>query len=316
MKTIWNIADREFRSLIVAPIGWVVMAAFLVLSGVFFIAPLQQNLAHIRYVVQNSVILLVFLLPAVTMRTLAEEKKQGTIELLMTSPVTEGQVVVGKFLGVLLYYMLLLYSTIQFVFVLGWVRKSGANPIFPTYTGLVLCAASLVLIAIAALREDRRLTIGAAVLVVGTLIAGGFAVTQMGEWGPVVTGYIGLLMLGAVYLAIGVLMSGLTRNQIIAWVSTAAVLLMMTILIGWITRDNPPVAPVLEANPSWWAYVTFGLGWVWYVISTIFHTLSLSNHLQNFVRGVLDLRDVVLYLSIVVVTLFFSTRSLATTRAA
>src|SRR3712207_9570183 len=93
MRAIWTIAGREFRALITAPIGYVVMTFFLFVSGVFFIAPLQANVANIRYVVGNTTIWLVFLLPALTMRLLAEEKKQGTIELLMTSPVTETQVV-------------------------------------------------------------------------------------------------------------------------------------------------------------------------------------------------------------------------------
>src|SRR5688572_25595489 len=170
MRAILTIAERKFRALVTAPIGYVIMMFFLFVSGVFFIAPLQQNVANIRYVVGNTTIWLVFLLPALTMRLLAEEKKQGTIELLMTSPVTETQVVMGKYLGVLAYYALILFSTLQFVFVLGWVRKSGVNPIFPTYTGLLLVAATLVVTALAALQESRVLGLVSALLAVATLI--------------------------------------------------------------------------------------------------------------------------------------------------
>src|SRR4051794_38865283 len=157
MRAIGTIAQREFRALITSPIGFVVMMFFLFVSGVFFIAPLQANIANIRYVVSNTTIWLVFLLPALTMRLVAEEKKQGTIELLMTSPVTETQVILGKYLGVLAYYTIILFSMLQYVFVLGMIRKSEANAIFPTYTGLLLTAATLVALALACLQESRVL---------------------------------------------------------------------------------------------------------------------------------------------------------------
>src|SRR5688572_23664942 len=175
MRAILTIAERKFRALVTAPIGYVIMMFFLFVSGIFFIAPLQQNVANLRYVVGNTVIWLVFLLPALTMRLIAEEKKQGTIELLMTSPVTEAQVVLGKYLGVLAYYGLVLFSSLQFVFVMGWVRKAEANALFPTYTGLLLCAATLVVLTIAALQESRGLALVAAALGVATLICAGFS---------------------------------------------------------------------------------------------------------------------------------------------
>lgn len=311
-----TIAEREFRALVTAPIGFVVMTFFLLVSGIFFIAPLQQNVANIRYVVGNTTIWLVFLLPALTMRLVAEEKKTGTIELLMTSPVTETQVILGKYLGVLAFYALMLFSTLQFVFVLGMVRKQGANPLFPTYTGLLLTAATLITLTFASLQESRPLAIISGVLAAATLVCSGFAAVQMGEWGPAFTGYLGLLMLGAVFLAIGVLASTLTRNQIIAWVTTAAVLLMLTVLINWLTQSLPATVPSLEANPGFGAYVSFGFGWVLYALQQILQALNLQSYLENFAQGVLDLRDFVLYASLITVALFFSVRGLATSRAA
>jgi ABC-2 type transport system permease protein len=315
MRAIWTIAEREFRALITAPLGYVVMMFFLFVSSIFFLAPLQANVAHIRWTISNTTVWLVFLLPAVTMRLLAEEKKQGTIELLMTSPVTETQVVLGKFFGVLAYYKVLLFATLPYVLVLGMVRKSGANPIFPTYTGLVLTGATLLVMTLAALKESKALTAGAILLGIGTLVCVGLACGQMGEWGPVLTGYLGLLMLGAVFLAIGLLASGLTRNQIIAWVSTAAVLLCLTFLIGWATGDNPPTAPELEANPGPGAYLSFAWGWVWYVLMQVLGAVNLQTYLQNFAQGVLDVRDLFLYVSLIIVSLFFAVRGLTTSRA-
>jgi ABC-2 type transport system permease protein len=315
MRAILTIAEREFRALVTAPIGFVVMTFFLFVSGVFFIAPLQQNVANIRYVVGNTTIWLVFLLPALTMRLLAEEKKTGTIELLMTSPVTEAQVVLGKYFGVLAYYTVILFSTLQFVFVLGMVRKSGANPIFPTYTGLLLTAATLITLTLATLNESKVLGLVTALLAAATLICSGFAAAQMGEWGPVLTGYLGLLMLGAVFLAIGVLTSALTRNQIISWVSTAAILLMLTVLISWLTGSMPATAPTLEANPNLGTYIVYGLMWVLYGLAQVLQALNLQAYLENFAQGVLDIRDFVLYLSLIAVSLFFAIRGLAVSRA-
>jgi ABC-2 type transport system permease protein len=314
MRNVLTIAEREFRALMTAPLGFVVMLFFLFVSSVFFIAPLQQNVANIRYVVGNTTIWLVFLLPALTMRLLAEEKKQGTIELLMTSPVTEAQVVMGKYLGVLAYYMVILFTTLQYLFVLGWVRKSGANPVFPTFTGLLLIGVTLVVLTLAALHESRPLGIAALFLAASTIICAGFAAQQMGEWGPALTGYLGLLMIGASFLAIGVLTSGLTRNQIIAWVSTAAILLTLTVLISWLTQSLPTAAPVLQASPDFVAYLGFGFGWVLYAFAQILQTLSLQAYLENFAQGVLDARDFVLYLSLITASLYFAVRGLATSR--
>lgn len=315
MRAIAVIAEREFKALVTAPIGYVVMAFFLLVAGVFFVAPLQQNIANIRYVVGNTTIWLVFLLPALTMRLLAEERKQGTLELLMTAPVTETQVVLGKYLGVLGYYKVILFSTLQFVFALAMVRKSGGSDFFPGYTGLALTAITLVVLTVAALQERPWLWLLTCALAAATLISTVFAARQMGEWGPVLTGYVGLLMLGAVFLAIGVLASALTRNQIIAWVTTAAVLLMLTVLIGWLTQSLPATAPQLAANPDFGAYVGFALGWVIYTLQQVLQALNLQAYLENFAQGVLDLRDFVLYVSLILVALFFAVRGLSLARA-
>ncbi|MBM3457137.1 MAG: hypothetical protein FJX77_01180 [Armatimonadetes bacterium] len=314
MRAIRTIAEREFRALITAPLGYVVILFFLLVSAVFFVAPLQRGLAHMRMVVGNTTIWLVFLLPAITMRLLAEEKKQGSIEILMTSPVTETQVVLGKYLGALGYYLVMLFSTFQFVFALAWVRKSQVSAFFPTYVGLILVAVTLVLLALAALRESRVLGLVTAVSAVSTLICVGFAMHQMGEWGPALTGYIGLLLIGATFLAIGLMTSALTRNQIIAWVSTAAILLGLTVLIGWMAEQLPGQLPVKEANADVGATLKFAVNMVVYGLVQVLKALSLQEYLQNFAMGVLDLRDLVLYLSLIAASLFFAVRGLTTSR--
>lgn len=315
MRSIYTIAQREFRALITAPIGYVVMAFFLVVSGIFFLAPLRQNIGSIRYVLANVTVWLIFLLPALTMRLLSEEKKQGTLELLMTAPVTETQVVIGKYLGVLTYYVLMLFTMLQFVFALGVVRKTGGgNDLFPGYVGLILTAATLVAITLAALNESRPLSLSALILSVVTLGCAIFSAQQMGEWGPVLTGFLGLFTLGAVFLAIGVLTSALTRHQIISWVVTAAVLLLMTFLIGWMTQNLPSTPPTLEASPNFGTYIGYGLGWVWFALQQVLQALNLQSYLENFGQGVLDLRDFILSFSLIAASLFFAVRGLTAAR--
>lgn len=315
MRNIYTIAQREFRALITAPIGYVVMAFFLVVSGIFFLAPLRQNIGSMRLVLANVTVWLIFLLPALTMRLLSEEKKQGTLELLMTAPVTETQVVLGKYLGVLLYYVLMLFTMLQFVFALGVVRKTGGgNELFPGYVGLILTAATLVAITLAALNESRPLSLGALILSVVTMGCAIFSAKQMGEWGPVLTGFLGLFTLGAIFLAIGVLTSALTRHQIISWVVTAAVLLLMTFLIGWLTQSLPSTPPVLEASPNFGTYLGYGLGWVWFALQQVLQSLNLQSYLENFGQGVLDIRDFILCLSLISASLYFSVRGLTAAR--
>ena len=315
MRSIYTIAVREFRSLITAPIGYVVMAFFLVVSGIFFLAPLRQNIGSIRYVLANVTVWLIFLLPALTMRLLSEEKKQGTLELLMTAPVTETQVVLGKYFGVLAYYCLMLLTMLQFVFTLAVVRKTGGgNDLFPGYIGLVLTAVTLVLITLAALNESRPLTVAALVAAAVTVGCAIPAARQMGEWGPVLTGFLGLLTLGGVFLAIGVLTSALTRHQIISWVVTAAVLLMITFLIGWMTQNLPSNPPTLEASPNFMTYLGYSMGWVWFALQQVFQALNMQSYLENFGQGVLDLRDFILSFSLIAASLFFAVRGLTAAR--
>jgi ABC-2 type transport system permease protein len=314
MRSIYTIGQREFRALITAPIGYVVMAFFLVISGIFFLAPLRQNIGSIRYVLANVTVWLIFLLPALTMRLLSEEKKQGTLELLMTAPVTETQVVLGKYLGVLAYYALMLFTMLQFVFALGVVRKTTGSEFFPGYVGLLLTAATLVAITLAALNESRPLTVASLVLAVATIGCAVLAARQMGEWGPVLTGFLGLFTLGGVFLAIGVLTSALTRHQIISWVVTAAVLLLLTFLIGWMTQSLPAAAPTLEASPNGWTYFWFGMNWIGFALMQVLQSLNLQSYLENFGQGVLDLRDFILSLSLITASLFFAVRGLTAAR--
>jgi ABC-2 type transport system permease protein len=191
MSNVFAIAQKELRSYFASPIAFVIIGLFALLFGYFFYAYLnffvqrsQQmmmgggsaniNQDMIRMVLLNSAVIILFVMPMITMRTYAEEKRSGTIELLLTSPLTDVQIILGKFLGAMGLYaamlaVTLLYMAILFVY---------GDP----------------------------------------------------EWKPVATGYLGLLLMGGCFISVGLLISSLTKNQIIAGILTFTVFLMLWVI--------------------------------------------------------------------------------------
>jgi ABC-2 type transport system permease protein len=189
----------------------------------------------IRPLFHNLAVVALFLAPMLTMRLFAEEKRLGTIELLATSPVTDLQVVLGKFLAACALYGLMILAGLVNV-ALIW-----------TYA------------------------------------------TSTPEWRPVLTGALGLFLLGACFLAMGTFVSTLTRNQIVAGILSFCLFLGMWTL-GW--ADDPTAGPVMKAV----AY------------------LGVTTHLEDLVKGVVDLKDVVFYLSVITFGLFLAHQSVESQR--
>lgn len=231
----FTIALKELKGYFSTPAAYVVGAMFLALTGIFFVfdvtAPFAE--ASVRGIVDWASFFIVFLAPLLTMRLLAEEQKLGTLELLLTSPVHDWEVVLGKYIA----------SFVMFAATLG----------FTLYYVLLLY------------------------------------VFGQPDTGPVITGYLGLLLHGAAALAVGLLGSSLSANQIVAAVVGIAVLLMMS----FIDRVGIMVSGVA-------AEVLAGL--------------SLDAHVTDFTRGVIDTANVVYFLSITAVFLFLTIRSMETRR--
>jgi ABC-2 type transport system permease protein len=230
MRATLAILERELRAYFLSPVGYVILFVFLFLSAIFFYIPLAAGEGSLRYFFSNVVIWLVILVPAITMRLIADERRTGTIEVLMTSPVTDAQVIWGKFLGSLGFYAVMLLLTLEFPLALRWATT-----------------------------PDR---------------------------GPIITGYLGLLLFGAAFLSIGLLASTLTRSQVVAFMTTVMVLLLLILV-------------------DWFASVSSGS------MTTVLQFIGMRQHLENFSKGIIDTKDVIYYLSVVGLCLMLSIRALA-----
>jgi ABC-2 type transport system permease protein len=251
MRNVLAIAGKELRGYFASPIAYVVIGLFALIFGWFFYVPLSFfnrqsmqmsmgmggslniNQMLIAPMLTNAGVVILFLMPMITMRTYAEEKRSGTMELLLTSPVTDTQIILGKFLGVLGLYGALLGVTLIHIGILFYFGSPA--------------------------------------------------------WKPVVTGYIGLFLMGASFLSVGLLISSLTKNQIVAGIATFAVVLMLWV-INWMGSF---VGPTTQA---------------------VLGHLSITDHLDDFARGVLDTKHFVYYLSFIAFGLFLTAKAVDSER--
>lgn len=231
------IAKRELNAYFASPVAYVVIAAFLVIMGLLFswvlVQPLMYREADLGPMLSSAPVILLLVAPAITMRLLAEEQRTGTIELLLTAPVNDWEVVLGKFLA--------------------------AFALFLTMTALTLYYPLLLMVFG---NPDR---------------------------GVIAAGYLGLILVGASFLSIGLLASSLTQNQV-----AAAMISLGIILALWLVG--------LLAN-----MVTGQAG-------DIIRYISIINHYNDFLKGLVNTKDVIYYLSVTAAGLFLTIRSLETRR--
>jgi len=234
MGALLSIWRREFRAYFNSPVAYFVIIAFLVLVGIMFFIPFfTQDRVSMRAFFGLVPFLFVFFAPAITMRLVAEERRSGTLEILITMPVRDVEVIVGKFLAALSLLVVALLLTLPYAFTIA-----AFGPL---------------------------------------------------DWGPVWGGYLGLLLMGAAYMALGLMASSFTENQIVAFV----VALFLSMLFLMLDRF---LAFLPAALVQWVEYLSF------------------AKHFENASRGVVDSRDVVFYLSFTVLCLFLAFRSLESRR--
>jgi ABC-2 type transport system permease protein len=228
------ISRREIRTYFNSPIAYIVVPVFLIITGYLFFTQLfLEKQADMRGFFNIMPLLFMFLIPAITMNLLADEKKSGTLELLITMPVRDWEVVVGKFLAAM----------------------------------TLLCTA------------------------IGLTLVFAITVKTLGplDRGPTIGGYLGLVLMGGAYVAIGVMASSLTRSPIVSFIVAFAISFALY-LLGRLTQFLPEALQKLVAF------------------------LSIDGHFENIGRGVIDTRDVIYYLSVMGVCLLVATLSLESRR--
>jgi len=230
MKNISAIITRELKSYFVSPIAYAVLFVFLLISGYYFyiyIYEIGDACRVIPYLLSFIGFISLFTTPFITMRLVAEEKKTGTIEVLLTNPVLELEISAGKFLASLLLYLSIIFVTFFYVIILSIYGSP--------------------------------------------------------DFGPIFSGYLGLILLEATFLSVGLLFSTMTSNQIIAAILTFGVLLLFW-LIGWVgSYFQRPYRDILQY-------------------------LSFIEHYEDFGKGIIDTKHIIFYLSVIGFNIFLSSK--------
>ena len=250
MRNVLAITGKEIRAYFTSPIAYVVIGMYALLFGYFFYVMLtlferqsmqmmqmggtmNVNQMLVAPVFMNAEVVLLFLLPMVTMRTYSEEKRSGTMELLLTAPLTDWQIILGKFFGAMTLFAAMLATTL-------------------VHVGLLF-------------------------------------VFGEPEWKPIVTTYLGMLLMGGCFIALGLFISSLTKNQIVAATITFAAFLLFWV-INWMGSFVGTTAQAVLAH------------------------LSIIDHFDDFAKGIIDTKHVIYYVSFIAFGLFLTAKSVDSER--
>ncbi len=171
MSNVWAVATRELRSYFLSPLAYVIIALFLALSGYLFALILNSgHQASLSGLIQNVSVLYLFIVPAISMRLLAEEQRTGTVELLLTNPVQEWEIVTGKFLASILLVLVMLGLTLLFPMFLFIFGNPDRGPIISGYLGIFLQAAAFLSIGLWASSMTQNQIVAAIVTFAALLI--------------------------------------------------------------------------------------------------------------------------------------------------
>jgi len=309
-----SLLRREFSSYFVSPIAYVVLVVFLAVTGFSFYVTLEQLTASgptgAEYPMQKllgnwwSWLIFAIIPPVLTMHLFAEERSTGTLELLMTAPLRDWQVVLSKFLACFAFYLLIWVPTLLYLPVLLNLPAPAWTTWSMVMVGGVAGLALGVLLGLLPFAGIGRII--AIVLIVGGILCAG--VGALGHyrndaehlWNlhpgidayPVLSTYLGLALAGAMFLALGLFISSLVRNQLVAFLVSLALGLVFIVAGFW--------RPDLDIGNSFYQVIAF---------------ISVPLHFsRDFCRGVVDTRHVTLYGSVALFSLFLTVRSLESRR--
>ena len=230
MNNILTIFKKELRSFFNSPVAYIVIVVFLIITGYFFTNTLfVAGVVSMRGVFEIIPFILLFFIPAISMRSFSEEKKSGTIEMLLTKPISDFDIVLGKFLSTLTLVALTFVPTIIYVISLKFL---------------------------------------------GPL-----------DLGSIISAYIGLVLMSAVYISIGLLASSLTENQVIAFIISFLIVFVLFMMNKMLLFIPAPLVSIVEY-------------------------ISSDYHFSSIARGVLDTKDIIYYFSGVYLMLLLTKTSL------
>ena len=234
MRNVWVIAEKEYKHFFISPVAYTIAFAILLIMGILFYGAVvsmsvsmgQSGAPGVDLILAPLVTLLLFTSPGITMRALSDEQRSGTLELLLTAPVRDWEVVVGKWLGAMLFLITLLALTWFYPIILNRLVQPGIDQ------------------------------------------------------GLLVSGYLGVLLMSGAFLAVGVMMSSFFSNPIATFFATLGALLVL-----WM-----------------FSYPAQALG---NTGGELLRYMDMAEHFySSFLRGIIELKDVVYYLSVIAVALF------------
>ena len=230
MRQIWIVCKRELNSFFDSLLAYIMIIAFLGFSG-FFTWLYGRDVFLVKQASLQSFFdvaywTLFFFIPALTMRLIAEEKNSGTLEMVLTKPVSDWQLVTGKYLSALCLIVISLLLTVPY-----YITIASIGPV---------------------------------------------------DHGAVLTGYLGLILMSAAYISIGVFTSSITNNQIVAFLLALLIGIFFHLLFSLLSRNFSGI------------------------LGNILNYLSLDTHYNSVTRGVIDTRDLIYFVSVIFTGLFFS----------
>jgi len=240
MHNIWTITKREYNQYFASPVAYMVLFVVMLVLGIFFFLNLQVASQQQGYTPGAEITMiplatmLMLIIPAITTRLIAEERRLGTIELLLTAPVRDVELVIGKWLGGLLMLLTIILFSLVYPLILNQLVDPGIDQ------------------------------------------------------GPIMSGYLGLVLISASGVAIGLFISSLFNNQIAAFVTTLGVM----IFLWWILSPIAQVTGPLGGSSEILAYLDYS-----------------GHYFETMARGIIDSKDLVFYLSVTALGLFLSTIS-------
>lgn len=314
MRSTLSLIKREFTAYFLSPIAYVVLAVFLLVTGSLFYLtyglltdqgprgvefPMSMMLGEDRFW-----LVFLFIPPLLTMRLFAEERGTGTLEMLMTSPVRDWQLVIAKYIACFGFYLLMWLPTVAYLPILMDLKAEFHLERWTPFgiafaVGLGFAVLGLILL------PTSRSGFGFCLLVGGILIAsgGGYLhytqdpvhlvdlTARIDPW-PVLTSYIGVIAAGAMFLALGIFVSSLVKSQMVA--------ALVALAIGLVFIVGVVLLPMLDTS-----------GLTYRILSYFTVPVHFS---RDFTRGVIDSRHLTLYLSGTLLFLFMTIRSVESRR--